>query len=393
VILAYCTGSDWCEWCKKLDKEVIQTPMFVEWAKRNVIPLMLDYPSPEKNQSRAVAKQNEILAASYNIAKVPTLLFLDADGEVIDRVGYDGACLREDEQRGSPMQAMNRFEQILKNRPTGQQLREYTFLEATELTEKTGQPILVMITRPDAKIGVDTRDRLLKSTKLAKFLSANMVFVNLTWPADTDVSAQAQWFRTFAEGYKVGPAPFQLLIMTYGGRKLQDRILAVNQIDGLINQLAGQLPKFDYNGTWLTDYRKAQSISAQTQRDMLISFTSFDSSEWCQKLKSEIYDQEAFKDYARQNLVLVQCDFPKTTDQTPEVKTQNQSLAEAHNIKGYPSMVLLDPKGRKIGTAKYQIGGPQAFIKELNDLRNKAFDKRTLTSEQVEVKKKPAGSQ
>src|SRR5215211_8318573 len=31
IILAYFGGSDWCEWTKKLDREVMQSPMFVEW--------------------------------------------------------------------------------------------------------------------------------------------------------------------------------------------------------------------------------------------------------------------------------------------------------------------------------------------------------------------------
>src|SRR5687768_792813 len=30
IILAYFGGSDWCEWTKKLDREVMQSPMFVE---------------------------------------------------------------------------------------------------------------------------------------------------------------------------------------------------------------------------------------------------------------------------------------------------------------------------------------------------------------------------
>jgi thioredoxin-related protein len=388
IILAYFAGTDWCEWCKKLDKEVLQTPMFVAWAQRNTVPLLVDYPSPEKQQSRAIAKQNEILAASYNIAKTPTLLFLDADGEVIDRVGYDGACLRDDEKKGSPMQAMSRFEEILQKRPTGQQMKEYTFLEAAELTEKTGQPILIMITRSDNKLGVETRDRLLKSSKLAKFANTNMAFVNLMWPADDDVSPQAKWFKTFTEAHKIGPAPIQLVVMTYGGRKVQHKVLAIDQVDGLVNQLAQQLPKFDYTGSWLTDYRKAQSISAQSQRDMLISFTSFDSSEWCQKLDAEVYQTEAFKQYAQKNLVLVRVDFPTRTEQPASLKSQNQSLAEAFNVRGYPSMVLINAKGQRIGTAKYMPGGPEAFIKELDDLRQRDFDRRTVTSEQVDVIKK-----
>jgi protein disulfide-isomerase len=389
IILAYFCGSDWCEWCKKLDKEVLTTPMFVEWAKANVVPLRLDYPSPDVRQSRATAKQNEILAATYNISKLPTLLFMDSDGEVIDRAGYDSACLRDDEQRGSPLKAIARFDGILKNRPQGQQVKEYAFLEAAECTSKNGMPVLVMITKPDAKLGLETRDRLLKSTKFGKFVNANVAFVNLTWPAADDISDQAKWFKTFTEAHKIGPAPFQLVLMSYGARKVMTKVMVVDQVDGLINQLAKEMPKYDYNGGWLTDYRKAQSIVAQTGRDMLLSFTSFDSSEFCQKLDKEIYQTDAFNEYAKANLVLVKVDFPKTTELTPELKAQNTSLAEQFNIRGYPSIVLINAKGQKIGTAKYQTGGPEPFVKEIDQLRRKDFERRTLMSDTVEVKKKP----
>lgn len=388
LILAYFAGSDWCEWCKKLDREVLQTPMFVEWAKGNVIPLMIDYPSPDKAQPRAVAKQNEILAVNYNVAKVPTIMFLDADGEVINRAGYDTACLRPEEKKGSPLLAMKHFAAILKSRPTGQQIKEYAFLDAAAMTEKTGQPVLVLITRPESKRAKETRDRLLKSSKLAKFVNTNMAFVNLTWPDDGDASKQAKWFRTFVDVHQLGPAPIQMVVLTYGARKVQHKVLAIDQIDGLVNTLAQHLPKFDYGGKWLTDYRQAQSISAQTQRDMLLSFTSLDSSEWCQKLDTEIYQKEEFKDYAKKNLVLVRLDFPTKSEQSAALKQQNQGLAEQFNIRGYPSMVLMNAKGQKIGTAKYMPGGPAAFLKELEDLRRRDFDRRTLTSEQVEVQKK-----
>ena len=50
--------------------------------------------------------------------------------------------------------------------------------------------------------------------------------------------------------------------------------------------------------------------------------------------------------------------------------------------------MLINAKGQKIGTAKYMPGGPEAFIKELEDLRKRDFERRTLMSEQVEIKKK-----
>ena len=42
-MLLFFTGSDWCGWCIKLQKEVFQKPEFSEWAK-NVVLVELDFP-------------------------------------------------------------------------------------------------------------------------------------------------------------------------------------------------------------------------------------------------------------------------------------------------------------------------------------------------------------
>ena len=46
-----------------------------------------------------------------------------------------GRACGDDEKKGSPLQAMRKFDSILATRPTGQQMKEYAFLEAAEFTE------------------------------------------------------------------------------------------------------------------------------------------------------------------------------------------------------------------------------------------------------------------
>src|SRR5580704_14464058 len=38
------TGSDWCGFCKLLDKEVFSTPQFRDWAKKYVVLVQVDFP-------------------------------------------------------------------------------------------------------------------------------------------------------------------------------------------------------------------------------------------------------------------------------------------------------------------------------------------------------------
>src|SRR5947208_16844502 len=86
LILAYFRGSDWDDFCKKLDREVLNTDLFIDWAEKNVVLLDVDFPA-EKRQSPAQKKHNDAMKDRYNVVKTPTFVFLDSDGEPITRCG------------------------------------------------------------------------------------------------------------------------------------------------------------------------------------------------------------------------------------------------------------------------------------------------------------------
>jgi len=86
-ILAYFTGSDWCEWCAKLDRQVFETPVFARWAAEHVVLLKLDFPE-KKKQSKQIRKQNAELKDRYHIKGFPTVLLLDAGGKVLAKTGF-----------------------------------------------------------------------------------------------------------------------------------------------------------------------------------------------------------------------------------------------------------------------------------------------------------------
>jgi len=86
-IIANFSGSDWCGWCIKLDREVFEKPEFLDYAKKNLVLLTLDFPA-RKKQPKAIADQNKALATKYGIRGYPTILLLDAKGEVVAKTGY-----------------------------------------------------------------------------------------------------------------------------------------------------------------------------------------------------------------------------------------------------------------------------------------------------------------
>ena len=82
------TGSDWCGWCIKLDKEVFSQAAFVEAAPKSFVLVKLDYPNNQDLVTEEVRKQNAVLQKTYQIQGYPTILLCDADGHVYGQTGY-----------------------------------------------------------------------------------------------------------------------------------------------------------------------------------------------------------------------------------------------------------------------------------------------------------------
>ena len=85
-IFGFFTGSDWCGWCMKLHHDVLDKPSFVEWAKKNVILLELDYPR-RKQLSPELSQQNNELQQVFQVQGFPTvwLFYLTDDANTHKR--------------------------------------------------------------------------------------------------------------------------------------------------------------------------------------------------------------------------------------------------------------------------------------------------------------------
>jgi protein disulfide-isomerase len=89
-VLAFFTGSDFCQPCMQLHREVLATPEFEGWARDRFVLLELDYPK-RTPLSAELAQQNQELLTQYGVRRFPTVLVLSAQGEVIGKSnGYLG---------------------------------------------------------------------------------------------------------------------------------------------------------------------------------------------------------------------------------------------------------------------------------------------------------------
>ena len=130
------------------------------------------------------------------------------------------------------------------------------------------------------------------------------------------------------------------------------------------------------NGRWLHDYEAAKKQAKEESKPILINFTGTDWCGWCIKIEKEIFSKEEFKTYAKENLILMEVDFPKKKEnkakQTAEVKAQNKKLDKEFKIEGYPTIFLIDAEGKKLSEdIGYREGGAQAYVDHLKELLSK----------------------
>jgi thioredoxin-related protein len=84
AILLDFTGSDWCPWCMKMKKEALDTPMFKQYAERNLVLVEVDFPH-NKTQSGKVIAQNQNLSQKYHASAFPTFVIVSKTGTELGR--------------------------------------------------------------------------------------------------------------------------------------------------------------------------------------------------------------------------------------------------------------------------------------------------------------------
>lgn len=122
--------------------------------------------------------------------------------------------------------------------------------------------------------------------------------------------------------------------------------------------------------TWLIDYNQALAQAKDRNLPVLINFSGSDWCGWCIKLMDEVFSKPEFMSYAKDNLVLLNLDFPRKTKLPADQAKANEELAGKYGIQGFPTVILLDANGTQIGQTGYQPGGPEKYITHLKQLIN-----------------------
>ena len=126
---------------------------------------------------------------------------------------------------------------------------------------------------------------------------------------------------------------------------------------------------------WETDLNKAIALSYETKKPIMLFFTGSDWCGWCIRLQTEVFRTETFTKWAKENVILVELDYPRKKEQPQTIKDQNRQLQQMFAVQGYPTCYFVMPApsedGRinlaPLGQNGYMAGGPDAWIAKVSE--------------------------
>jgi thioredoxin-related protein len=119
---------------------------------------------------------------------------------------------------------------------------------------------------------------------------------------------------------------------------------------------------------WETDLEVAKKRAKDEKKDILADFTGSDWCGWCIKLKKEVFDQPEFQEYAKKHLIMLELDFPRKKELPAKEKEQNEKLSQEFKVEGFPTILLMNARGKELARTGYQEGGPAKYVEHLKEL-------------------------
>lgn len=131
---------------------------------------------------------------------------------------------------------------------------------------------------------------------------------------------------------------------------------------------------------WHTNLEEAVQLSEKSKKPLLLFFTGSDWCGWCIRLQNEVLKTSEFAAWAKDNVILVELDFPRRTAQADALKMQNAQMQQFFAVRGYPTIWFANATSDKatkkisfeqLGKTGYVAGGPSAWLQGANQILKK----------------------
>jgi protein disulfide-isomerase len=238
-----------------------------------------------------------------------------------------------------------------------------SFEDAKTAAKKDQKVILANFTGSDwCGWCIKLKDEVFSQPEFQQWADQKVVLLELDFPRKTEISAELKEQNTkLAKQFGIRGYP-TIVLLDADGKQLGQLGYKKGGPKAWIEAAEAQMAPKPDGGEWLTDYKQALERAKKEKKVVLADFTGSDWCGWCIKLKDEVFSKPEFQQWAQEHVVLLELDFPKNKPQSEELKQQNEKLRDEFGIQGYPTILFLDAKGKKVGQSGYVEGGPEKWI-------------------------------
>jgi len=92
------------------------------------------------------------------------------------------------------------------------------------------------------------------------------------------------------------------------------------------------------NEGWMLYLEEAYAESKKTGKPIMANFTGSDWCGWCKKLTKSVFVHKEFQDWADDNVVLLELDYPRRKKLSSDLTEQNKGLQQAFRVSGFPTI-------------------------------------------------------
>jgi len=231
---------------------------------------------------------------------------------------------------------------------------------AAKVAKKSGKPILADFTGSDwCGWCIRLKNEVFKKKEFARWAKKNVVLLELDYPRAKEQPEEIKKQNAeLKRKYRIRGYP-TILFLDAAGKVLGQSGYKPGGPKKWIQSAEAIL---DAGEGWLTDYDQALKLARKEKKPILADFTGSDWCGWCVRLKKEVFDTPEFQSWAKKHVVLLEVDFPRRKEQPEKIRKQNAELQQKFGIRGYPTILFLDRKGKKIDQSGYMEGGPDAWL-------------------------------
>lgn len=179
-VLTVFTGSDWCQHCRTLERNVLETETFEAWAEDRVVLLMIDL--PQEGISLEERRARSRVCVKYGVRSFPSVVLVAPDGTAIAaEKGYHG-------QAAAAWVAT--FDGHLPARSLAAAGRVHSSLdEAVATARDVRRPVLVMVSRAGDTDASTRLSSLMRDPEFESLAREHFVVAKLPGAGEAEGSA------------------------------------------------------------------------------------------------------------------------------------------------------------------------------------------------------------